>query len=72
MADDLRQTDVGFKGGPVLAVRATEQSYSELVKSLEQRAEGWQTLETEESEILIDLTQVVYIRRERGDQKVGF
>ena len=36
------------------------------------KAKRWHTLETDDSEILVDLAQVVYVQRERGDQKVGF
>jgi hypothetical protein len=70
---DLRSMDVGFAGGPVLAVRATEESYAALVKALgEDGSDRWQTVTTDDSEILIDLSKVVYVRRESGDQKVGF
>ena len=70
---DLRSMDVGFAGGPVLAVRATEESYTALAKALgEDGADRWQTITTDDSEILIDLSKVVYVRRESGDQKVGF
>ena len=67
---ELRSMDVGFAGGPVLAVRATEESYEALVEALgNDGAERWQTVTTDDSEIL---SKVVYIRRESGDQKVGF
>lgn len=70
---DLRSMDVGFAGGPVLAVRATEESYKNLVAALgDDAADRWQNVTTDDSEILIDLSKVVYIRREAGDQKVGF
>jgi hypothetical protein len=70
---ELRQMDVGFQGGPVLAVRATNESYEHLVAALgDDSSKRWQTLETEDSEILVDLSQIVYVRRESGDQKVGF
>lgn len=70
---DLRSMDVGFAGGPVLAVRATEDSYKNLVAALgDDAADRWQNVTTDDSEILIDLSKVVYIRREAGDQKVGF
>jgi hypothetical protein len=69
----LTRVDVGFQGGPVLAVRATDESYENLVKALsDDGASRWQTLHTDDSEILVDLSQVVYVRREGGDQKVGF
>ncbi len=70
---ELRSMDVGFAGGPVLAVRATEESYTSLVEALGgDGADRWQSITTEDSEILVDLSQVVYVRREVGDQKVGF
>jgi len=70
---DLTRIDVGFQGGPVLAVRATPESYDNLVKALgDDNAQRWQTLTTDDSEILVDLSQVVYVRRESGDLKVGF
>ncbi len=73
MADDLRRIDVGFQGGPVLAVRAKADSYDNLVAALgDDNARRWQTLETDDSEILVDLSQIVYVRREAGDLKVGF
>jgi hypothetical protein len=72
-ATDLRRIDVGFQGGPVLAVRASAESYDALVAALgDDNAARWHTLETDDSEILVDLSQVVYVRREGGDQKVGF
>ena len=70
---ELRSMDVGFAGGPVLAVRATEESYENLVRALgDNGSDRWQSLTTDDSEILIDLSKVVYVRREAGDQKVGF
>jgi hypothetical protein len=65
--------DVGFQAGAVLAVRAEAEAYDALVAALDdERADRWQTLDTDDSQILIDLSQVIYIRRERGDQRVGF
>jgi len=64
---------VGFQAGAVLAVRAEAEAYDALLAALEdERADRWQTLDTDDSQILIDLSQVIYIRRERGDQRVGF
>ena len=70
---ELRRMDVGFQGGQVLAVRAPAEAYDKLVKALEDdKAKRWHTLDTDDSEILVDLSQIVYVQRERGDQKVGF
>jgi hypothetical protein len=70
---DLRRIDVGFQGGQVLAVRAAAESYDKLVDALgDDKASRWHTLDTDDSQIQVDLSQVVYLQRERGDQKVGF
>lgn len=70
---DQRRMDVGFQGGQVLAVRAKVTEYEALQKALaDDKAGRWHSLKTDDSEILIDLAQVVYIQRESGDQKVGF
>ena len=70
---DLRRLDVGFQGGQVLAVRSPLDAYDKLVKALgDDKAKRWHTLETDDSEILVDLAQIVYIRRDSGNQKVGF
>jgi hypothetical protein len=70
---DQRRMDVGFQGGQVLAVRTKLSEYEALEKALgDDKAKRWHSLTTEDSEILIDLAQVVYIQRESGDQKVGF
>jgi len=70
---DLRRMDVGFQAGAVLAVRAEAEAYDALLGALDnERADRWHTLDTDDSQILIDLSQVIYIRRERGDQRVGF
>jgi hypothetical protein len=70
---ELRRMDIGFAGGQVLAVRAPVDSYDALIAAMgDDHSERLHTLETDDSEIRLDLAQVVYIRRERGDQKVGF
>ena len=70
---DMRRTDIGFQGGQVLVVRAAQESYDKLVGALgDDEAQRWHTFDTDESQIEVDLSQVVYVSRESGDQKVGF
>ena len=70
---DLRRLDVGFQGGQVLAVRIEVDDYDALVKALaDDRSDRWHQLNTDDSQVQIDLSQVVYVQRESGDQKVGF
>jgi hypothetical protein len=73
MADDTRRIDIGFQGGPVLPARVKERSYEELHKALSKdRSERWFELETLDSKISIDLSQVVYVRIDTEEQRVGF
>jgi hypothetical protein len=69
----MRRTEVGFQGGQTLVVRAAQESYDALVAALgDDRASRWHMFEADEYHIQIDLSQVVYVSRESGDQKVGF
>jgi hypothetical protein len=70
---DTRRIDLGFQGGQVLAIRAPAESQEKLEKALaDDGGSRWHTLETTDEHILVDLSQVVYVRRESGTQKVGF
>ena len=70
---DLRRFDVSFQAGASLSVRAEAEAYDALVSALtDDGGSRWHTLDTDDSQIVIDLAQVVYVRRERGDQRVGF
>ena len=70
---DSRRIDVGFQGGQVLVIRADADALDQLQQALEDDKSGrWHTLETQESSVLVDLSQVVYVQRESADQKVGF
>ena len=73
MADESRRIDIGFAGGPVLPARIKESSYQELHKALSKdRGDRWFELETLDSKISIDLAQVVYVRIDTEEQRVGF
>ncbi len=68
-----RRVSVGFSGGQVLPLRATREAYDELVSALGgEGKDRWHTLKTEDSEVLIDLPQVVYVRRDAEEHRVGF
>ncbi|MDQ4048796.1 MAG: hypothetical protein M3131_05345 [Actinomycetota bacterium] len=70
---DVKRIDIGFQGGQMLPVRADGDAMEKLVQGLQDdNSARWHTLEAEESSVLIDLSQVVYVQREGGDHKVGF
>ena len=73
MADPAKRADIGFQGGQVLAVRVSQESFDGLRKALaNERAERWHELRTQDSDVSIDLSQVVYVRVETEEQRVGF
>jgi hypothetical protein len=69
---DIDRTDIGFSGGQVLSLRVAQQPYDELVEALRGDGDRWHRLKAEESEILLDLPQIVYVRRETEEHRVGF
>jgi hypothetical protein len=71
MADESRRIDIGFHGGPVLPARVRQSAYDALSKALS-KDRGWFELETIDSKVSIDLSQVVYIRIDTEEQRVGF
>jgi hypothetical protein len=69
----LKRMDVGFQGGQVLSLRAAPEAHEALARALTDDAGArWHELQAEESEYRIDLSQVVYVRRETEGHSVGF
>jgi hypothetical protein len=73
MADESRRIDIGFQGGPVLPARVKQSAYESLRDALSADGAGrWLELETIDSKVSIDLSQVVYVRIDNEEQHVGF
>ncbi len=73
MAETPRRIDIGFQGGQVLPARVKHAEYDGLRKALgDERADRWFELETVDSNISVDLAQVVYVRIDTEAQHVGF
>ena len=73
MAEQSRHIDIGFQGGQVLPARVTQAVYDGLSGALtDERSQRWFELETADSKISIDLSQVVYVRIDTEAQHVGF
>ena len=68
-----RRAAVGFQGGQVLSLRIAEEQLNELRKALAQgNGSGWREVEAADGAVVLDLSQVVYLRVESDDQRVGF
>jgi hypothetical protein len=73
MAETPRRIDIGFQGGQVLPVRVTDDVHAEFRKALsDSGAARWFELKTQDSEVHIDLSQVVYVRLDTEEHRVGF
>jgi hypothetical protein len=73
MTDESRRIDIGFQGGQVLPARVKQGAYDGLREALgNERSERWFELETVDSKLSIDLSQVVYVRIDTEAQRVGF
>jgi hypothetical protein len=75
MTSDVKRIDIGFHGGQVLPVRVTTEEYDGLRKALgdgDEKAERWWELKTQDSEVAVDLAQVVYVRLDTDEHRVGF
>jgi hypothetical protein len=73
MAEQSRRIDIGFQGGQVLPARVTQATYDALSGALtDERSQRWFELETVDSKISVDLSQVVYVRIDTEAQRVGF
>jgi hypothetical protein len=70
MAPTIRHISVGFQGGQVLVLRVTDEQLKALNKALGR--EGWHEVESEEGPVRLDLAQVVYVRAESEELRVGF
>jgi hypothetical protein len=70
MSDFIR-LDISFEGGQVLAVRVDEDEFASLRKALE-KGEGWHELKTQDSDVTLNLDEVVYVRLDTEEHRVGF
>ena len=68
-----RRIDIGFQGGQVLPVRVTQEAHDAFKKALsDSGSDRWFELQTQDSDVHIDLSQVVYVRLDTEDHRVGF
>jgi hypothetical protein len=70
MAAPTRRIGIGFQGGQVLALRVTDEQLRVLNKAL--GTDGWHEIDSEEGPVRLDISQVVYVRSESDELRVGF
>lgn len=70
MAVTTQRIEVGFEGGPVIALRVEEKALETLREGLGKG--GWQRVPTEDGDVDLHLDRVVFIKTAAGSTKVGF
>jgi hypothetical protein len=68
----VRRTAVGFHGGQVLSLRLSDEILSSLRETLKEGKERWVEVEASDGAVLVDVGQVVYLRVESDEQRIGF
>lgn len=71
MPDTRARVDVGFTGGQVLALRLDNAVFDDLRKAVEGEKRFYD-VDAGDSTVTLDLSQVVYLRVETEDHRVGF
>lgn len=66
-----QRVEIGFSGGQVMSTRLAPERLADLLRVV-QRREGWYDLTSEDGEIAIDLRQVVFVRAQAAEHRVGF
>jgi hypothetical protein len=70
MSAQYRRISIGFQGGHSLALKVADEQLKALHAALGEG--GWHELESEDGPVRLYLGQVVYVRAETDDQRVGF
>jgi hypothetical protein len=68
----VRRGAVGFQGGQVLSIRVQEPELEKLRTALRDGKERWHELEGADGAVLVDLGQVVDLRVDSDEHRVGF
>lgn len=67
---DLRRVEVGFSGGQAIVMRISDDAYGKLRKGVQ--GGGWHELDTADGVVAVDLSQVVFLKIEASEHRVGF
>ncbi len=68
--EERHEVTLGFHGGGGLAMRLTEKDAKALLDALPKG--DWHDVEDAEGPVRINLAQVVFVRTERAEHRVGF
>jgi hypothetical protein len=69
--DEPKRVDVGFSGGQAISIRVSQKAYENLRKAV-QGGNGWYEVESAEGLVALNLGQVVFVKLDTGEHRVGF
>ncbi len=72
MTDPTRRAAVGFQGGQVLSLRLSDSQLTELRVVIREGRERWHEVEAADGAVLVDIGQIVYLRVESDEHRIGF
>jgi hypothetical protein len=71
-SDKPRRAALGFHAGGALSLRLTPEKLDDLRNTLSGGGSGWKEIEAEDGSVLVNLAQVIYLRVESDEHKIGF
>jgi hypothetical protein len=72
MSTPVRRGAIGFQGGQVLSIKLPDKELEKLRDVLREGRERWHEVEAVDGAVLVDLGQVVYLRVDSDEHRVGF
>jgi hypothetical protein len=70
--EEPQRITIGLAGPQVLDLRVTDEAYKKLRETLESGVAGWHIIPTQDSEVYVDLSKVVYVSLASQEHRVGF
>ena len=68
---EVRRVEVGFSGGQAILMRVDDKSYEQLRRAV-QDGKRWYEVDTADGMVALDLGQVVFMKLEAPEHRVGF
>ena len=68
----VRRGAIGFQGGQVLSIRLPDAELEKLRTVLRDGRERWHEVAATDGAVLVDLGQVVYLRVDSDEHRIGF
>ena len=65
-----QRISIGFQASPPIALRVPQEELDKLTQAL--GGEGWHVLEGEDGTLRLSLPNVLWVRVEKDEQRVGF